>query len=96
MAVNRIGGQRKTGIGRLGVAVYFVTVGSFVFAAFALLAGVFATADILANIFLGRNVQFGRTVGSAPFRHHLGLAKYTLFGEPFPGYLPKAEHASAS
>lgn len=92
MPADKIGENRASALGRIGVAAYLATVGSVVISVFAMLALVFGVGDILSQGIRDKPLMFGRTVGSAPLRHHIHLGKYTLFGEEFPGMLPSSEH----
>lgn len=83
---------RASALGRIGVAAYLATIGAFVVSIFATIALVFGAADVLSVGFRGKPLMAGRTVGSAPLRHHIHLGKYALFGEEFPGVIPTSEH----
>ena len=94
MPADRIGTYRARLLGRLIVLAYFAFIGVVVVPVLTLLAIVFLVIDGLANLIWNRPAQFGRTLGTAPLRHQFKLAKYALFGEPFPGLLPSAGDAA--
>ena len=83
---------RPSALGRVGVAAYLATIGSVVMGVFGFIAVVFGAADVLSVGVRGKPLMRGRTVGSAPLRHHIHLGKYALFGEEFPGVIPSSEH----
>ena len=94
MPSKRIGSSRSSRIYRLGGLIYFSTVGWAVFSVFGILAGIFAAIDVVGGIILNRPINFGRTIGTAPARHHISLGKWVAWGEEFPGFLPSGEHTS--
>lgn len=83
---------RASAAGRLGVGAYLFTIGSVVIGVFGTIAVIFGAADIVSVGVRKKPLMRGRTVGSAPLRHHIHLGKYALFGEEFPGILPSSEH----
>lgn len=89
---NKMESGRTSALGRIAVFLYLATIGSIVFSVFALIAAVFAVLDVLSVGIRGEPLMTGRTVGSAPLRHHIHLGKYSLFGEEYPGIVPTSEH----
>lgn len=97
MPRDTIGNTRTNALGRLGVLVYLATIGgAVVVPVFILLAAIHFVVDWLSSFVLDRRSNLGRTVGTAPLRHHIKLFKYSVFGEEWPGYVPRAQHASTA
>ena len=95
MPADRIGTYRARLFGRFIVLAYFAFIGVVVVPVLTVLALVFLAIDGVANLIWNRPAEFGRTLGTAPLRHQFKLAKYGLFGEPFPGVLPSASDAAS-
>ena len=91
MPSDRIGRSRTSRLGRLLGLLYFATIGAvIVVPIFAILAGIFLVIDLVVGFVVNRPVQFGRTIGTAPLRHHFKLAKWVFWGEDYPGAIPSA------